>query len=1027
MKKQLWFLLVAVGLLLMVVSVHAQGGRTSGDWPHPLMERDFLLNQNEMRPDALTNMTRVPVGEPGLTFRYVREFGHATIPYIEDGQHFNDPSSVTIAPDGSIWISEWNGMRTVQYNRNGVFQRAIGRAGFGERVSDDVFGPVADTLIDDDGNIWVSLPDNHHVRKFNSAGEFILQIGDEWQCGNDNDHFCSPRGLAVDDNGNLFVADRYNHRIQVFSKYGAYLNTIGESAVPGNNNSHFNNPVHIAIQDNRLYVVDRGNYRVQIFDISNPLTPVFVATIGVTGAPGDDNAHFVGPYGVAVDAHKIYVVDLDGHRVQIFDKNTLAYLTTLGTGKMGSGQGEFSFPSNVDVDSQGNIYVSEYGNHRVQKFDDNYAYVSILGVTGIPYVPTAGYYNNPTGLASAPDGGLIVAEKRGQRVVKIAPDGSEAWIAGRAGVRGDDENHFSEPAGVAVGPSGKIYVTEEWNDRVHILNPDGSHAGFFGSHGNGNNQFSAPYGIAIDSTGNIYVVDTGNHRVQIFDSSFNYKATLGVTSEAGDDNAHFRWPKSVAVDSRGFIYVGDDSNGRVQVFDQHYAYQRTMGGIGCTNLFEGFCGTYGLAVDAEDRLYVADTWNDRVQVFDRTGAYLTTIGGKSGTGLGEMHVAGGVAVAANGQVFISDSNNHRIYQFAQGLPGWRQVNINGFGKRENWAVWSLGSFKNQLYASTGNHHTGAEVYRYDAHANAWEQVVENGFGDDVNRAVNWFTEFKGKFYASTWNGGDGGQIWRSATGDAGSWQKVVDKGFNDEANNEIMAMAVFKDYLYAGTWVYDTNHHGAEIWRSPTGDNGSWSWVFKDAISGNNHNSAFLSMQVFNDALYATTQNEEDGGEIWRTTDGVNWSKAALSGFGNSDNIRIVSLAVFGGYLYAGTWNSETGAQIWRTNDGSHWTKIVSDGFGKATNKQIASLVAYDNQIVAVVGNWDTGPEVWESNTGDAGDWLRIANTGFGGGKAAAVNWDNVTAVVDDQLYVATFASRGFGGGRVWQRQRSLFLPLALR
>ena len=1015
MRRLIAFFVVVAGLLLFSQAIHAQGG---SEFEH--YRAGLQSERRSSRSDTLAG--DVVLGETGLAFRYVTEYGVSETAYIEDGSHLYDPNSVTIDNAGNIWISEWHGRRTAKFDKNGQFLFSLGKAGF-QGGNREILGAASDTQIDKYGNIWVSQPERHTIVKFNSAGEYQSELGHEM--GHDNEHFYLPRGLAFDTHGNLYVCDELNHRIQIFGNDGSYLTTLGESGVPGDDNGHFKYPVNPYIADSKLYVADGGNHRIQVFDISNPHAISYLFTLGVTGAPGSDNMHFNGPTGIAVGNGRIFVADMYNNRIQIFDATSHNYLATIGAGVEGSNPGEFKHPFDVDVDADGNIYVSEYAQHRVQKFDANYQYVSMIGVTNVPYVVRPGYYNTPAGLALTPDGGLIVVEKTGQRIIKLNPDGTEAWTFGVAGVFGNDAQHFDDPKGVAVGADGRIFVTEIWNDRIHIVNPDGTHGGFWGKPGNGDYELNGPHDIAFDNAGRVYIADTYNHRVQIYDRYFRYITTLGVTGESGNDNAHFNAPRSVAVDSAGTIYVGDSDNDRVQIFDKHFVYQRTIGGHGCTDSFEGFCGTYGLTVDGQNRLYVADTWNNRVQVFDQHGAYLTTISGKWGGGLGEARAVYDVAVSPDNTVFFTDTENHRIYKYALGVPGWTQINLNGFGKRENWAAWALGKYNGVLYAGTANHHTGAEVYRYVN--DQWEKVADHGFGDDTNKAIDRFTEFKGRLYASTWNEGNGAQIWRSPTGDSGSWTKSSG-GFSDGANMEVMSLTTFNGYLYAGTWVYDLDTHGAEIWRSATGDSDSWEKVLMDSTIGHSNTEAILTMTVFKDALFAATVNKATGGEIWRSTDGAHWQQVNADGFGNGNNVKIVSLEVFSNRLYAGTLNNETGGEIWRTEDGSHWTRVMKHGFGKVANKDIASLIVFDEQLYAIIGNFQTGPEIWRSSTGDPNSWEKLIDKGFGGGKAATVNWDNTAIVLDDQLYIAAFAGWGNGGGRIWQRlPRQLFLPMAIR
>jgi DNA-binding beta-propeller fold protein YncE len=101
-------------------------------------------------------------------------------------------------------------------------------------------------------------------------------------------------------------------------------------------------------------------------------------------------------------------------------------------------------------------------------------------------------------------------------------------------------------------------------------------------------------------------------------------------------------------------------------------------------------------------LYITDGGNNRVQVFDSTGAYLTTIGGSWGMRTGQLRGPSGIAIGPDGSLYVADSDNHRIQKFAPGVPGWKQVNINGFGDRTNGNIHALASFGGQLYAGTYN-------------------------------------------------------------------------------------------------------------------------------------------------------------------------------------------------------------------------------------------------------------------------------------------------------------------------------------
>ena len=270
--------------------------------------------------------------------------------------------------------------------------------------------------------------------------------------------------------------------------------------------------------------------------------------------------------------------------------------------------------------------------------------------------------------------------------------------------------------------------------------------------------------------------------------------------------------------------------------------------------FDQLSGPNGLAVDAADRLYIADAWNNRVQVFDKNGAYLTTIAGSWGTRTSQTRSAEGVAVAPNGDMFVADWGNHRIQKFAAGVPGWRQVNINGFGERGSTGSGPIAAFAGSLY-----HGSGPQLWRMDT-GGAWTLVRDDGFSDKNN----WFDhlfEFQGKLYAGLghWvcddpdcNTGhsNGGEVWRSSDGT--TWNQVVSGGFGDTANAEVQVFTAFADQLYAGTWS-GTSTQGLEIWRSATGDQGTWSQVVSNGFNDAG-NQTVLAFAVHNGYLYAGTR-----------------------------------------------------------------------------------------------------------------------------------------------------------------------------
>ncbi len=221
-----------------------------------------------------------------------------------------------------------------------------------------------------------------------------------------------------------------------------------------------------------------------------------------------------------------------------------------------------------------------------------------------------------------------------------------------------------------------------------------------------------------------------------------------------------------------------------------------------------------------------------------------------------------------------------------------------------------------------------------------------------------------------------------------------------------------------------TDTDGGEIWRSTTGVAGDWNRVVENGLD-NPDNVAVRTFEVYSDTLFAGISNYEAGGEVWRSADGLTWTRIMTGGFGNAERGSVPALATFQDHVYAST-SGGTGAQIWRCHlcDGSDWEQVVDDGFGDPDNAQASALTVLNDQLYFVVGNEANGVEVWRTANGT--DWEQFIAGGFGDSNNAYTGWDNAVTVFDRSLHIGTW---NYGnGGEVWrQTLHELFLPLVLR
>lgn len=977
------------------------------------------------------DVSAVPLGQPGLSFRYVHTFGVTEEAYPADAVHLNSPHGLFIDASDNLYVAEQIGIRLLKYNAAGQNTLTLGRAGLGF-AAPDYLNWLMDVAVDADGNIWVTIP--NALNEHDASGNLVQLFPWDVNSGTTNDRFNDPWGIAFDASNRLFVADKWNHRIQVYTINASgglvYNTTIGVTGVPKSDNTGFDRPNLIAFDSlERLYVMDSANHRVQRCTEAGGWT--CATFFGVTDVPGSDSAHLNYASGITIDdGDNIYLVDGNNHRVlKCSTAGSCSHFTGVN-GESGSDNNHFDWPQDAAVDSAGNVYVSDFYNHRIQKFNSSGAYVGTIGVTRTPYVADTSRIYTPDGVAAAPDGSLYVTEGGGQRLLKLAPSGEQEWAIGQPGVRGFDNAHFNSPQGSpAVDAAGYVYISDTDNGRVQIFTPGGAYAGSFGSPGTGNYQFHCPTGVAIGpSNGFLYVTDRCNQRVKVYNSSRVYQATLGETGVSGSDNAHFNEPRGVAVDASGNIYIADRGNLRVQkctLNGSAFTCKTFAGETGVAGGDFGHLYPLGVAADGAGRVYVADEHNHRVQVYDSSGAYLTTIGNRWGARTGELRHPAGVNVDRAGNVYMAERSNHRVQKYALGVPGWRQSNINGFGDPQNRSIFSLGPFGGQLYAGTYNlSGNGAQLWR-TGDGVTWTPVMTTGLGNAYNVAVDHVLEFNSNLYAGTVaDEVNGGEVWRSDNGL--NWTRVVSQGFGDPTNAEVYRFAIFNNQLYASTWSW-TDTHGTELWRSGTGNAGDWMRVAYNGFNGDANNVAALSLEVFNGNLYAGTWNTGTGGEVWRSNNGTTWTQVNTDGFGTANNRGVSALTAFKGYLYAATRGNPdvAGDEVWRCQvcNGGDWTKVVNNGFGNTDTNAAAALEVLNGYLYLVAGNESTGVEVWR--TADGADWQQLGFGGFGDSNNGQTYWDNSIAVFNGSLFIGTWNDAN--GGEVWMTLHQVYLPLVVR
>jgi DNA-binding beta-propeller fold protein YncE len=269
-----------------------------------------------------------------------------------------------------------------------------------------------------------------------------------------------PQSVALDRNCNLYMVDsELNHVVKV-SPTGDTLATWGSD---GRGPGQFHRPGGIAVDgDGNIYVADSGNDRVQKLAPSGQVAEVWQYCLPGSNpcAPAPDQApgHFFDPEGIAVDGQgNVYVSEVDNNRLQKLDHDGKPLAMFQG----------FSSPFGLSIDRAGNVYVADLNNNQVQKLSPSGQPLQAFG---------AGSVKQPRGVTVDADGNVYISDTQNHRVQKFAPDGT---------------------------------LVTQWRrceDDPTICQ--------FPNSGGGPGEFFYPRGATIDAAGDLYIADTSNNRVQ---------------------------------------------------------------------------------------------------------------------------------------------------------------------------------------------------------------------------------------------------------------------------------------------------------------------------------------------------------------------------------------------------------------------------------------------------------------------------------------------------------------------------------
>lgn len=259
---------------------------------------------------------------------------------LPSDQHFVEVAGVAVNSKGHIYVFHRGKHPLMEFDANGKFLRSI---------ADDLFVTAHTVRVDAEDNIWTTDVGAHMVLKLSPDGRVLLSLGRMRTPGDDVLHFNQPTDVALDREGNIYVADgEGNSRVLKFNKFG---NVIGGWGMKGTGPGQFDLPHSIAIDNDLVYVGDRENGRIQIFDLQGRYLREWKV------------GH---PFGLFITAdHFIYMSDAIAGRILKINRDAKVVGTLDGPAP---DQGRHFDPHSLAVDKDGSIFTAEVMPWRVQKF-----------------------------------------------------------------------------------------------------------------------------------------------------------------------------------------------------------------------------------------------------------------------------------------------------------------------------------------------------------------------------------------------------------------------------------------------------------------------------------------------------------------------------------------------------------------------------------------------------------------------------------------------------------------------------------
>lgn len=523
--------------------------------------------------------------------------------------------------------------------------------------------------------------------------------------------------------GNLYIA-KLDGAVEVVDKEGKSVMTL---AAKSGTTELLKKPEAVAVTGDTIYVVDSEMEQVVMYGLANGK---YLGSFGSKAAGSlVGNLALDEPRGIAVHEGVVYVADTGNERIQLFGINGVFLATLPLSAASGASDKETTWklgePTDIAVDGEGRIYVSDEDDKSVKVYASNGTYLRSLPKTG-----------KPAGLSVAEDG-IYVADEGSYTILKYDFNNTLAFSFGS---RGEGKAQFKSLSGLAVDRAQQVFVGDARKSLVNAfvveagkpLEPLPKAAGrasvkwlenipaevgqlawdgketFYAVGKEARSLLKIRKGavaetikledmqisaLTVDKTGAIWVLDKKARRGVKLDESGKVLMTIGG---GGGGAGQFSDPTAIAVSGSGMVFVADRSNHNVQIFRGDGVFLNALNGENAGKLRTPLA----MAFDQRDNLYILEGSRDSVLAYSSGGKSLGEFGKTSEGGSLLSDPVG--LVADNDEVLVLDANQVRVFSPKGKLVRSFGAKGSGAGCFNEPAAIAFGGGSSVLISDRGN-------------------------------------------------------------------------------------------------------------------------------------------------------------------------------------------------------------------------------------------------------------------------------------------------------------------------------------